>query len=137
MPNKRNLLYLFDRPLELTYKGKGPDKAGFDIPEKYMSVRLRGNLQILASLRPKGGKRIPVRPLDSIDHRDLKVPLSFGRNEPFSLFVPRHREFATKLIDIFMGKNGFKPKLKTKCTFIHFVNEYYFFVRTYHRIEKC
>lgn len=29
--------------------------------------------------------------------------MQLGRREPFSLFIPRHRKLAARLIDIFMG----------------------------------
>ena len=34
----------------------------------------------------------------------LKIPMQIGRREPFSLFIPKHRKIASKLIDIFMGE---------------------------------
>lgn len=34
---------------------------------------------------------------------DLSIPLQLGRREPFSLFIPKHRKIAARLIDIFMG----------------------------------
>lgn len=34
---------------------------------------------------------------------DLSVPLQLGRREPFSLFIPKHRKLAARLIDIFLG----------------------------------
>lgn len=34
---------------------------------------------------------------------DLSLPLSLGRQENFSLFIPFHRRMAAALIDTFMG----------------------------------
>lgn len=36
---------------------------------------------------------------------DLSVPLQLGRREPFSLFIPKHRKLAARLIDIFLGSS--------------------------------
>lgn len=44
--------------------------------------------------------RIPVK---QISLPDLSIVLQLGRREPFSLFIPRHRKLAARLIDIFMG----------------------------------
>jgi hypothetical protein len=34
---------------------------------------------------------------------DLSIPMQLGRREPFSLFIPKHRKIAARLIDIFLG----------------------------------
>lgn len=36
MTDKNNLLYLFDRPSEPIFMGKGDDNAIFDIPAEYL-----------------------------------------------------------------------------------------------------
>lgn len=36
---------------------------------------------------------------------DLSLPLSLGRHENFSLFIPYHRRMAAALIDVFMSKS--------------------------------
>lgn len=45
-------------------------------------------------------EKIPVK---QISLPDLSVPLQLGRRDPFSLFIPKHRKLAARLIDIFMG----------------------------------
>jgi len=42
-------------------------------------------------------------PVKQISLPDLSVPLQLGRREPFSLFIPKHRKLAARLIDIFLG----------------------------------
>jgi len=42
-------------------------------------------------------------PVKQISLPDLSIPLQLGRREPFSLFIPKHRKIAARLIDIFLG----------------------------------
>lgn len=42
-------------------------------------------------------------PVKEISLPDLSIPLQLGRREPFSLFIPKHRKLAARLIDIFLG----------------------------------
>jgi len=42
-------------------------------------------------------------PVKQISLPDLSIPLQLGRREPFSLFIPKHRKLAARLIDIFLG----------------------------------
>lgn len=45
-------------------------------------------------------QRIPVK---NISQPDLRIPMTLGRQDPFSLFIPKHRKIAGRLIDIFLG----------------------------------
>lgn len=40
MSDKNNILYLFDRPTEPIFIGKGDDNVSFDIPPEYWVSRL-------------------------------------------------------------------------------------------------
>lgn len=117
MANKHNLLYLFDRPLEPVFMEKGSNQVKFDIPNNLLSDRYRGTPDIAQRFGENASERIPVR--SNISIPNLKVPMSLGRNEQFSLFIPRHRRIAAHLINIFMGKNDFEHTFRTKCIFIH------------------
>lgn len=101
MADKKNLLLLFDRPQEPVFMEKG-NKAVFDIPDNFLTDRYKpiGN-EVQSRFGEKAEQRIPV---NNISIPDLRIPMSLGRNEQFSLFVPRHRRIAGRLIDIFMGK---------------------------------
>lgn len=79
---------------------KGDQKAVFDVPSNFLSDRYRAIGTEVAS-RFGDGERIAVK---NISIPNLSVPMSLARDEPFSLFVPRHRRIAGRLIDIFMGK---------------------------------
>lgn len=66
-------------------------------PDKYKQVSNR-----LSDRFGEGaGRSIPVR---NISLPDLSLPMELQFNDQFSLFVPKHRKMAGKLIDIFMGK---------------------------------
>ncbi|CAD7091974.1 unnamed protein product [Hermetia illucens] len=100
MADKKNLLLLFDRPQEPIFMQK-EGKVVFDVPDNFLTDRYKpiGN-DVQNRFGDKAEKRIPVK---NISIPDLRIPMSLGRNEQFSLFVPRHRRIAGRLIDIFMG----------------------------------
>lgn len=50
-----------------------------------------------------GNDALSTVPIKQIAIPDLSVPLSLGRREPFSLFIPRHRKCATHLAELFLG----------------------------------
>lgn len=102
MNYKKNLLLLYDRPREPIFMGKG--KSVFDVPDNYLTDRYRPiGPEIQNRFGELAEERIPVR---SIALPDLRIPMSLGRQEQFSLFIPRHRKIAARLIDIFMGELG-------------------------------
>lgn len=104
MAKKENLLLLFDRPQEPVFVEKGPKRAVFDVPSAFLTDRFKDiGVDIQNKFSETAGERIPVR--DDFPVPDLKLPLTLGRHEQFSLFIPRHRELAAKLIEAFMSKN--------------------------------
>ncbi|XP_065076334.1 phenoloxidase 2 [Ochlerotatus camptorhynchus] len=99
MNYKKNLLLLYDRPREPIFMGKG--KSVFDVPDNYLTDRYRPiGPEIQNRFGELAEERIPVR---GIALPDLRIPMSLGRQEQFSLFIPRHRKISARLIDIFMG----------------------------------
>uniref|UniRef100_A0A182SXG3 Hemocyanin_N domain-containing protein n=1 Tax=Anopheles maculatus TaxID=74869 RepID=A0A182SXG3_9DIPT len=99
--DKKHLLLLLDRPREPVFMGKG--RVVFDVPDNYLTDRYRPiGPEIQNRFGENAEERIPVR---SIALPDLRIPMSLGRQEQFSLFIPRHRKIAARLIDIFMGKH--------------------------------
>lgn len=101
MANKRNLLLLFERKLEPVFVEKGVNNSVFDVPDNLLTDRYKGNPSIQDRFGENAGEHIPVR--GDITIPNLKVPMSLGRYEEFSLFIPRHAKIAAHLIDIFMG----------------------------------
>lgn len=80
---------------------KGRNNAVFDVPSNFLSDRYRGIGPEVQNRFGQNSERIPVR---NIAIPNMKVPESLGRNEQFSLHIPRHRRIAGHLINIFLGK---------------------------------
>lgn len=106
MANKNNLLLLFDRPLEPVFARKGPKDSLFEIPNEYLDDRFKDvGPEMLSRYAEMAGERIHVR--KDFPLPDISLPMSLGRHEQFSLFIPRHRKIATRLVEIFLGELGF------------------------------
>lgn len=102
MAKKEDLLLLFERPQEPVFVAKGPNNAVFDVPSTFLTDRFRNiGTEVQSHFTETAQEVIPVR--DDVKIPDLKIPLSLGRHEQFSLFIPKHRRLAAKLIDIFMS----------------------------------
>lgn len=104
MANKRNLLLLMDRPLEPVFLEKGKNNVKFDVPSNLLSDRYKGRPDVTVIQDRFGdtpSERIAVTANVSIPN--LSIAMSLGRDEPFSLFIPRHKTIAANLIDIFLG----------------------------------
>jgi tyrosinase len=96
--DKKHLLLLLTRPQEPTSALKDVDGAYFNIPLEYLTDRH----QSVRKQKPTNeNKGINVK---KIALPDLTIPMSLGRNEQFSLWIPKHKKIAGRLIDIFMGK---------------------------------
>lgn len=103
MAKKENLLLLFERPQEPVFVEKGPKKTVFDVPSKFLTDRFRPiGTEVQTQFSESAEERIPVR--DDVEIPDLQLPFSLGRHEQFSLFIPRHRRMASKLIDSLMSQ---------------------------------
>ncbi|XP_030368851.1 uncharacterized protein LOC115619960 [Scaptodrosophila lebanonensis] len=103
MTTKQNLLLLFDHPNEPVFMDKGRKPAVFDVPDKFLIERYKpisNEVQQRAASTANIDRRIPVK---DISIPDLRIPMSLGRNDIFTTFIPRHRKIASRLIDIFMG----------------------------------
>uniref|UniRef100_A0A1B0DD67 Hemocyanin C-terminal domain-containing protein n=1 Tax=Phlebotomus papatasi TaxID=29031 RepID=A0A1B0DD67_PHLPP len=89
MTDKRNLLLLYDRPQEPVFVEKGEQKTVFDVPDNFLPDRYRaiGN-ELQNRFGEAAENRIPVK---NISLPDLRIPMSLGRHEQFSLFIPAHR----------------------------------------------
>lgn len=102
MNDKKNLLLFFDRPREPIFMAKGKKGTIFDVPDNYLTDRYRPlGVNLQSRFGENAGETVPVR---NISLPDLTIPMSLGRHEHFSLFIPKHREISSRLINIFMGK---------------------------------
>lgn len=101
--DKKNLLLLFDRPQEPIFMEKGTRGTVFDVPSEFLEDRYKTiGADLYTRYAENALEIIPVR--SDVTIPDLSLPLSLGRHESFSLFVPRHRKLATRLVEIFLGK---------------------------------
>ncbi|EDX06280.1 GD10111 [Drosophila simulans] len=101
MADKKNLLLLFDHPTEPVFMDKGKRVTVFDVPDSFLTDRYRPiSNEVQSRVGDKVEQRVPVR---EISIPDLRIPMSLGRDEQFSLFLPKHRRIAGRLIDIFMN----------------------------------
>ncbi|XP_058805148.1 phenoloxidase subunit 1-like [Phymastichus coffea] len=98
---EKNLLLLFDRPSEPVFVPKGENKVGFEVPASYLKEEYQPIAQrILTRFGEEANTTIPIK---QIAIPDLKIPLSVGRYEAFSLFIPRHQKSAAYLTELFLG----------------------------------
>ncbi|XP_030032401.1 phenoloxidase subunit 1 isoform X2 [Manduca sexta] len=121
---KNNLLYFFDRPNEPCFMQKGEDKVVFEIPDHYYPDKYKSLSNTLSNrFGNEATKRIPIR---NITLPNLEVPMQLPYNDQFSLFVPKHRTMAAKLIDIFMGMRDVED-LQSVCSYCQLrINPYMF-----------
>lgn len=81
---------------------KGPKGSVFDVPSEFLDDRFKNiGADIQTRYAEKATEIIPIKTDISIP--DLALPLSLGRHEQFSLFIPRHRKIATRLVEIFLS----------------------------------
>ncbi|CAB3222263.1 unnamed protein product [Arctia plantaginis] len=101
MADKNNLLLFFDRPAEPCFMQKGEEKAVFELPDNYFPEKYKVLSDTISNrFGNDAGRTIPVQ---NIALPNLSLPLQLPYNAQFSFFVPKHRDMAGKLIDIFMG----------------------------------
>lgn len=106
--DKKNILYLFDRPNEPLVVGKGDDlKVRFNIPADYLPDRYKPLADDLENRFSVGQQNnIPVKTLSSLP--DLTQAMSMDRRGAFSLFIPQHRACATNLVNALMQQKSFE-----------------------------
>jgi tyrosinase len=101
MVDANNLLLLFDRPLEPVFAPKGTDETYFNVPPNFLTNRYQTiSNQVQLRFGENANKTVQV---NNIAIPNMDIPMSLGRKEQFSLWIPRHRRIAGRLIDIFMG----------------------------------
>lgn len=81
---------------------KGTKGSVFDVPSDFLADRYKDiGADIQTRYAEKATEIIPIKTNISIP--DLELPISLGRHEQFSLFIPRHRKIATRLVEIFLS----------------------------------
>ncbi|XP_074031041.1 phenoloxidase 1 isoform X2 [Leptinotarsa decemlineata] len=98
---KKNLLLLYDHPKESILSTRGPENVQFDVPNSYLNDEYKNiSVQIANKFGEDASEKVTVNEISLPPFGEI---LSFPRDENFSLFIPRHRRLAGKLIDIFLG----------------------------------
>ncbi|KPJ13412.1 Phenoloxidase subunit 1 [Papilio machaon] len=121
--SKENLLLFFDRPTEPCFMQKGEERSTFQIPDNFYPDKYKALSNTLANRFGADAKSIPV---NEIALPNLQLPMELPFNEQFSLFVPKHRKMAGKLIDIFMGMRNVQDLLSI-CSYCQLrINPYMF-----------
>lgn len=96
-----DLLLLLERPKEPVFLAKGNQQAVFDVPSNFLENRFKPiGVQLVNRFGEQATDRIPVK---DIQIPDITLALQITRFENFSLFVPKHRRAAGRLIEVFMG----------------------------------
>nr|ACC69184.1 pro-phenol oxidase [Bombyx mandarina] len=121
---KNNLLLFFDRPSEPCFMQKGEENAVFEIPDNYYPEKYQRVSNAIGNrFGSDAGRMIPIR---NIALPNLDLPMELPYNEQFSLFVPKHRKLAGRLIDIFMGMRDVED-LQSVCSYCQLrINPYMF-----------
>ncbi|XP_011494200.1 PREDICTED: phenoloxidase 2-like [Ceratosolen solmsi marchali] len=97
----KNLLLLFDRPHEPVYVPKGNKQVVLDVPTNYLPEKYQPVAsEIFSRVGTSSETSIPIK---QIAIPDLSLPLSLGRRDGFSLFLPAHQKMASNLVEIFLG----------------------------------
>lgn len=112
---------LFERPKEPVFVAKGEDAAAFDVPNNYLvnnfidliffafeTERFFLQTDRFKPLQDQLGNRFGSDTKERITVKNIRVPditpvLAISRFENFSLFIPKHRKLAGRLIEIFVG----------------------------------
>uniref|UniRef100_A0A182MQC6 Hemocyanin N-terminal domain-containing protein n=1 Tax=Anopheles culicifacies TaxID=139723 RepID=A0A182MQC6_9DIPT len=102
MSDNRKLLALLQRPLEPTFYPKDNGKTLIDLPESYLTDRYKPIGDTLQTrFSSEADTRIAVR---ASTLPDIAFAEAIPRRGDFSLFIPKHREIAGNLIDLFINQ---------------------------------
>ncbi|XP_044743290.1 phenoloxidase 1-like [Chrysoperla carnea] len=110
-----NLKLLMERPTEPVFVPKGNRKASFEVPDNYLTNRYKPlGVSLTSRFGDEANEKITVRKIKLPNTARLE---GLGRREPFSLFIPEHRELAALCIDIMMGMKDLDD-LTSLCCYI-------------------
>ncbi|XP_021182404.1 phenoloxidase 1 [Helicoverpa armigera] len=108
---------LFDRPNEPLITPKGDKKALFQLTEKLVPPEYSNNgVELNDRFGDDATERIPLKTLDR--YPQFTVASQLPADADFSLFLPKHQEMATEVIDALLGvpENQLQDFLST-CVF--------------------
>ncbi|XP_035911269.1 phenoloxidase 2-like [Anopheles stephensi] len=102
MSDNRKLLALLQRPLEPTFYPKDGGKTVIDLPENYHTDRYK---PIGDSLQTRFSSDAEVRiAVRASNLPDFAFAEAIPRRGDFSLFIPKHRQIAGDLINLFINQ---------------------------------
>lgn len=113
----QSLALLFDRPGESVITPKGENKALFELTEQFVPPEYANNgVELNNRFGDDASERIPLAELKSIPQ--FAVASQLPTDADFSLFLPKHQEMATEVIDVLMNvpENQLQDFLST-CVF--------------------
>ncbi|XP_028172901.1 phenoloxidase subunit 2-like [Ostrinia furnacalis] len=108
---------LFDRPNEPLITPKGDNNALFQLTEQLLPEDYKNNgIELNDRFGDDAGERIPLQNLSQVPQ--FRVASQLPTDADFSLFLPRHQEMATEVIDVLMSvpENQLQELLST-CVF--------------------
>ncbi|KAJ3650840.1 hypothetical protein Zmor_016918 [Zophobas morio] len=121
---KKNLALLFERPREPVFIAKGDKKTVFDVPNEYLNDRYKPlGVSLSNRFAEDAEERVQVKKISIPPFGEI---LELERDENFSLFIPKHRRVAGKLIDIFLGMRNVDDLLSVATYARDRVNPYLF-----------
>ncbi|CAH1163694.1 unnamed protein product [Phaedon cochleariae] len=121
---KKNILKLYDRPKEFSFMPKGDNNAVFDVPPEYIPEEYKNiATQIVSRFGEEASERIQVSTISIPPLGDI---LELRRDENFSLFIPKHRRIAGRLINIYLGMRSVDDLLSVAVYTRDRVNPYLF-----------
>ncbi|XP_058460053.1 phenoloxidase 8-like [Malaya genurostris] len=100
MTTSTDVLALLQRPLEPTFYPKDDGKTVVELPERYLSDRYR---PLGIDLQTRFGDNVDVKiPVRDVGIPDIAFAEVIDRRGAFSVFIPKHRQIAAQLIELFM-----------------------------------
>ncbi|KAL0818191.1 hypothetical protein ABMA28_008700 [Loxostege sticticalis] len=93
---------LFDRPNEPLITPKGDNNAIFQLTEQHLPQGYESNgIELNDRFGDDAGERIPLQNLSKVPQ--FRVANQLPTDADFSLFLPKHQEMATEVIDVLMS----------------------------------
>ncbi|XP_041971349.1 phenoloxidase subunit 1 [Aricia agestis] len=121
--DKKNLLHFFQRPTEPCFMPKGTENVALQLPREFFTDKYKPSSATLSQRFGDGATSLPIR---NIAIPNLSLPMELPYNAQFSLFVPKHRKMAGKLIDVFMNMRNVED-LMSICAYCQMrINPYMF-----------
>lgn len=101
--SKRNLLLLFQKPMEPLFTEKDNGKTVIEVPEQFYTDRYRPlGGELATRFGEDATNKVVLKPLKKIP--DLSFASILSKDGGFSLFDRDHSEIAGRLIQIFMDQ---------------------------------